>query len=220
MKNVRIIASLFLMAIIVASCGVAENGFGGSSIQKRKYTKGFYLSKNHSFKSAKHDKVNDSDVSDSEAIVEEQAVVTPSEQPTAQPVVRQQTAVVAHDQTTERNQKQQENQKTPAKKKATVDNKSSKPATPTRPRKEREHEYFIPVKQKANMNKQSASRGGGMDDGTFILAVIFAILIPPIGVLIYTAIDWKKVLICLLLTILFFLPGMIYALLIVFDVIG
>ncbi|NQY10290.1 MAG: YqaE/Pmp3 family membrane protein [Flavobacteriales bacterium] len=53
----------------------------------------------------------------------------------------------------------------------------------------------------------------------FILAVICAILLPPLGVGIYTNIDWMKVLICFLLTLLFFLPGMIYALLVVFDVI-
>jgi len=66
--------------------------------------------------------------------------------------------------------------------------------------------------------KNNKNRGkGNSNDEMFILAVILAILIPPLGVLIYTNIDWMKVLICLLLTVLFFLPGMIYALLVVFD---
>lgn len=71
-----------------------------------------------------------------------------------------------------------------------------------------------------NKRKNSSDQNSGSNtDGMFILAVIFAILIPPLGVAIYTNIDWMKVLICFLLTLLFFLPGMIYALLVVFDVI-
>lgn len=67
--------------------------------------------------------------------------------------------------------------------------------------------------------KKNDSRLPGGSDAMFILAVILAILIPPLGVLVYTNIDWMKVLICFLLCLLFFLPGMIYALLVVFDVI-
>jgi len=73
-------------------------------------------------------------------------------------------------------------------------------------------------KGKKSIKKNDSKLPGG-SDAMFILAVILAILIPPLGVLVYTNIDWKKVLICFLLCLLFFLPGMIYALLVVFDVI-
>lgn len=75
------------------------------------------------------------------------------------------------------------------------------------------------IKGKKKSLKKNDSRLPGGSDAMFILAVILAILIPPIGVLVYTNIDWMKVLICFLLCLLFFLPGMIYALLVVFDVI-
>ena len=70
--------------------------------------------------------------------------------------------------------------------------------------------------RKNQTNKKNQGSGG---DEMFILAIIFAIIIPPLGVAIYTNIDWTKVLIALLLTFLLYLPGMIYALLVVFDVI-
>jgi uncharacterized membrane protein YqaE (UPF0057 family) len=50
-----------------------------------------------------------------------------------------------------------------------------------------------------------------------VLAIIFAILIPFVGVLIYEGKVTNKFWIALLLTILFWLPGAIYALLVVTD---
>ena len=73
-------------------------------------------------------------------------------------------------------------------------------------------------KDKKSLKKNDSRLPGG-SDSMFILAIILAILIPPLGVLVYTSIDWMKVLICFLLCLLFFLPGMIYALLVVFDMI-
>jgi uncharacterized membrane protein YqaE (UPF0057 family) len=48
-----------------------------------------------------------------------------------------------------------------------------------------------------------------------VLQVIFAILIPPLGVFLHEGVINSKFWIDLLLTLLFFLPGMIYALVIV-----
>jgi uncharacterized membrane protein YqaE (UPF0057 family) len=55
-------------------------------------------------------------------------------------------------------------------------------------------------------------------DGSILLALIFAIIIPPIGVAIYEGIT-SRFWLCLLLTFLLFLPGMIYAILIVTETI-
>ena len=78
----------------------------------------------------------------------------------------------------------------------------------------------MPFENRAQPEKnENNSSKGAQADTMFILAVVFAILIPFVGVAIYTNIDWKKTLIALLLTLLFFLPGMIYALLVVFDMI-
>ena len=220
MKSIKISATLLLMIFIVASCGVSENGFG-SSIQKRKYTKGFYFNKNKSHKVTNNDVFSDAKVLKETESTTETVIEAPTTESTANnSVVIEQEAVVAIQTPSGDKQQQEGNQQSTPKKKATVQKKDTKPVAP-RQRKLREHQYYIPVKEKATVadKKQQRSSHQSSGDDMFILAVIFAILIPPIGVAIYTNIDWKKVLICLLLTILFFLPGMIYALLVVFDVI-
>ena len=52
-------------------------------------------------------------------------------------------------------------------------------------------------------------------DGSQVLAIIFAVIIPPIGVLIHEGRLTNKFWISLLLTILLWLPGAIYSLLVV-----
>jgi len=216
MRNLKISASLLLMIFIVASCGVSENGFG-SSIQKRKYTKGFYFNKNKSHKVSNNNVFSETKVLKEKEVVVEESIV---ESIATKSVAVEQEFVVTVQTTTIDKQKEEGSHQSSTKKKATVQKKDTKPVAP-RQRKLREHQYYIPVKDKAKVadKKQQRSSSQSSGDDMFILAVIFAILIPPIGVAIYTNIDWKKVLICLLLTILFFLPGMIYALLVVFDVI-
>lgn len=57
------------------------------------------------------------------------------------------------------------------------------------------------------------------DDGELLLYVILAILLPPLAVGLYTQGLTTEFWICLLLTLLFYLPGLIYALLVIFDAI-
>jgi uncharacterized membrane protein YqaE (UPF0057 family) len=52
-------------------------------------------------------------------------------------------------------------------------------------------------------------------DTNKVLALVFAVLIPPIGVVIYENKVTTKFWLSLLLTLLFYLPGMIYSLLVV-----
>lgn len=60
-----------------------------------------------------------------------------------------------------------------------------------------------------------ANRRAGKESDNQILAIIFAILIPPLGVFIYQQRITTKFWISLLLTLLFWLPGAIYSLLVV-----
>lgn len=71
-------------------------------------------------------------------------------------------------------------------------------------------------KQKRQEMKSAIAewKSGAADDNQ-VLAIIFAILIPPLGVFIHQGEINNKFWISLLLTLLFFLPGMIYALLVV-----
>jgi len=212
MKNVRLVGAALIALLLVSSCGMMNGGFSGNSIQKRKYTDGFYFNKNKKFKGAEKDEADvkevnsqTNDESKIEAVANDQVpfskeqIQKPTDQNTSVPVQKDEEKV-----------KEQKRKPTaPAKKNQ----------TPQKQRKERVPEHYLPIKKDAVVGKRQLINDSGSADDMFILAVIFAILIPPIGVAIYTNIDWVKVLICLLLTMLLFLPGMIYALLVVFDVI-
>lgn len=79
-------------------------------------------------------------------------------------------------------------------------------------KKERVSKVKAAVQQfKANLNN-----GERIDDNK-LLAIIFAILIPPVGVVLYENKVTTKFWISLLLTFIFWLPGMIYSLLVVTD---
>ncbi|MBP6459269.1 MAG: YqaE/Pmp3 family membrane protein [Crocinitomicaceae bacterium] len=55
-------------------------------------------------------------------------------------------------------------------------------------------------------------------DAYMFLLIILACIIPPLAVLLYTDINWKKVAIALILCLFFYFPAIIYALLVLFDV--
>ncbi len=213
MKNVRLVCAALIALLLVSSCGMMNGGFSGNSIQKRKYTSGFYFNKNKKFKGTEKDDadvkeidsktINDElqleAVADNGLILPQEKAQTPTDQRTPTPVQK--------DEQKAKDQKQKP--AAPAK----------KTQAPQKQRKERVPEHYLPIKKEAILGKKQLMDDSRSADDMFILAVIFAILIPPVGVAIYTNIDWVKVLICLLLTLLFFLPGMIYALLVVFDAI-
>lgn len=68
-------------------------------------------------------------------------------------------------------------------------------------------------KELKEYKKQKRAGAEPIADRTLI--IILAILIPPLGVYLYEGEINSKFWICLLLTLLFFIPGMIYALLVV-----
>ena len=72
------------------------------------------------------------------------------------------------------------------------------------------------VKAAVHQYKSNLKNGDSIDDNK-LLAIIFAILIPPVGVVLYENKVTTKFWISLLLTFIFWLPGMIYSLLVVTD---
>ena len=72
------------------------------------------------------------------------------------------------------------------------------------------------VKTAIQQYKANMKNGERIDDNK-LLAIIFAILIPPVGVVLYENKVTTKFWISLLLTFIFWLPGMIYSLLVVTD---
>jgi len=77
-------------------------------------------------------------------------------------------------------------------------------------------ERISKVKAAVQQYKANLKNGERIDDNK-LLAIIFAILIPPVGVVLYENKVTTKFWISLLLTFIFWLPGMIYSLLVVTD---
>lgn len=208
------------MTIALASCGSSNNVVSNKLISKRKYSKGFHINKNGNYKNLNEDVAKNENVdktepkkfSDRTKSINKQQKVSRVESSETVPMTWQAekseltigTAIAADGAYAFE---------------VTVDEPVSvEDLDAADAAIEREHSKRDMRKSLRKKVKGSESSGWGAD-AIFILAVIFAILLPPLGVGIYTNIDWMKVLIALLLSILFVLPGMIYALLVVFDVI-
>jgi uncharacterized membrane protein YqaE (UPF0057 family) len=74
---------------------------------------------------------------------------------------------------------------------------------------------FKEAKKAIKQYKADKKAGKVAKDDDHVLAIIFAILIPPVGVIIHEKKVTTKFWISLLLTLLFWLPGAIYSLLVV-----
>jgi uncharacterized membrane protein YqaE (UPF0057 family) len=214
MKYSIILGFSILASLLLGACASSNEVAGNGLIQKRKYNKGWYLNRQHSDKSTvkKDQNREENDL----AKAEDQNLRTQNSHITDTRIVESNEVTLMQDA-----------YQIPASEDEIFDNSSAIKEVES---KGVSHNEKNPVNQEENENENKVAEVNENDlnidsnssvaqtDSMFILAVIFAIIIPPIGVLIYTNIDWMKVLICLLLTFLFILPGMIYALLVVFDV--
>lgn len=227
MRKLHVFASLMIVVLVVTSCGMSGNGFGGNSIQKRKYTKGFYFNKNRHYHGQEEETAKlDLQSADENVVKNTEETVTPLQLRTvdSKSVVEQQT--IGTDKQTQTQQRQEEKKK----KTAAQARKDVKSST-VRQRKPREHEFYIPMKEKSKSFSKAASSS---DTGMLILLVILAFLIPPLAVFIFEGAS-TRFWIDLVLTIVgygigFWLLGgglawlcalaaVIYALLIVLEVI-
>jgi len=82
--------------------------------------------------------------------------------------------------------------------------------------KKEKRERLKEVKKQLNLFKANRAKGMETDDRT-ILLVVLAILLPPLAVYLHQGEINTKFWISLLLTILFWVPGIIYALLVIFG---
>ena len=196
-------------AILVTGCGVTQDGFSSNSLQKRKYTKGFYHSKRSHLK-AKHDDSKNETVIEKETITNDEAVVLNKKSlktatQSNEPVVQQRPN--SDQKSTEKTQVTTvENQRSGSQAVSSVEENSSNRISRNSSRE-----------AKSVLKKHDSSSKSSHADDLLILCIILCFFIPPLAVGIWTNIDWTKVLISLLLTILFFIPGLIYSLLVVLD---
>lgn len=224
MRKLHVFASAMILLLIVTSCGLTGNGFGGNSIQKRKYTKGFYFNKNRHYHGQEEETAGFKLENSDDAVAEtSDETVTPLQVRTVDP------GSIGEQQTIQSEKQTQQRQEEKKKKSATQVRKEVKPST-VRQRKPREHEFYIPMKEKTKTLSKAASSS---DTGMLILLVILAFLIPPLAVFIYegaTSRFWIDLVLAIIgygvgfwllggLGWLCALAAVIYALLIVLEVI-
>ncbi|MFT6504082.1 MAG: uncharacterized membrane protein YqaE (UPF0057 family) [Crocinitomicaceae bacterium] len=220
MKRLNIIYLFLAMTIVLASCGSSNNVVSNKLISKRKYNKGFHINKKGNYKNSNEDVAKNENTDKTERKKFSDRTKSSNAQQEVSRVESSETAPMTWE---------AEESEFTVGTAIVLDGAYAFEVTVDEPVSvedldaadaaiEREQSKKDMRKSLRKKVKGSESSGWGAD-AMFILAVIFAILIPPLGVAIYTNIDWMKVLIALLLTILFVLPGMIYALLVVFDVI-
>lgn len=220
MKKLSYLNLIIILTLVLGACSTSNNVVNNHSISKRKYTKGFHFNKKSKLKASK-----DEVATNNYHIQSEEVVVSNSESKTisVQSEVRE---VSTSNNVSDRFKGDDEfvssELDSPSQRNNSVDQESMDVEAA-----ESNESMISDVEtenssdsEKNELSKKKNNNSGGGSDLIFVLAIIFAIIIPPLGVAIYTNIDWMKVLIALLLTLLFFLPGIIYALLVVFDVIG
>lgn len=226
MKKVSILSLIALFAIVISSCGSSNNVVNNNGISKRKYTKGFFFQRKSNLKTA-DTKVEDTKLVGDKSLAKtekaESKKTTSKAKKEAKKTYTLESSDIADFEQTDVAVISVEKEYVPETRQFLSDGSDGIDWSVTENQQsatgESINEMPYENRNKSSKNQKNKQGQNRQQDAIFVLAVIFAILLPPLGVAIYTNIDWMKVLIALLLTILFILPGVIYALLVVFDVI-
>jgi uncharacterized membrane protein YqaE (UPF0057 family) len=192
MKNIFALLLVAVAAFAFTSCS------SDLRVEKRRYTNGWYVQHSSNKQTTPVAKENTVANTENAVVAQEETVAsTPAETTTPSTTTTQETpAVDAQATTTE---------------KTTLAQTAKKPEVKTVAETK-----TSPVKKAvAKLNKVSKQNTSAGGDDNFVLAVIFAILFPCIGVLIWEGNITKHFWIALILTFLFWIPGIIYALLVV-----
>lgn len=217
MKKLAILSVIGFFGIIISSCGSSNNVVNNHGISKRKYTKGYFFQRNSNVKSS-DDSAKNVELKDDRTIAKaekKQVRAAIKENQEGKEVSVELNQNYSAEAPLERTESGRNVITSDA---VNQDGNSSESPLAISENEEKSASHSTSDNTSKEKSKKRRSQGGS-SDLIFVLAIIFAILIPPLGVAIHTNIDWLKVLIAFLLTLLFVLPGIIYALLVVFDVI-
>lgn len=212
--------SLFVaLAIVFASCGTNNNVVSNSLLSKRKHNKGFYFNKKGNWKKSKDSKESESIAFNDEKQLKKTA--EPRETSAKSYSHASHSRMPATDRVSATDELRAADKEFESANDYSTDSygyiaEDQVDQTENTSRSTSKSNSVVSSETKHKKNKKKSSNSA---DGMFLLIVILTILIPFLGVAIYTNIDWMKTLICLLLTLLFYLPGLIYGFLVVFDVI-
>ena len=216
MKNTfSISASLLMLIFIAASCASTNDVASNKLIQKRKHLKGYHIS-------SKQSKFNKSKLKQEseEFLVMENSNQGPSIA-LANELRHDSYKVIVDD--SRSNDLEQDNSSIVGKTKNenTSDSETAKNEV-TELAIDQNNANTSSKKQKLKLLKnklKSPEKSDNSADDTLILLVILCFLLPPIAVGLKAGWDSTKFIISIILTLLFWVPGVIYGLLVVFDVI-
>lgn len=207
---IKKITAIAMLTAILASCSTSNEVVSNGFFQKRKYNKGWYANKSTKVKETKGDNTKEEFVAEKSGVIEEntiaQSVVVKEEiKPISKQYITKEDVVA-------------QPQKTVL---ASTDKKEEKiVSTSVVIANEQNAVAFEELKKVSEMApveiKTVESKSGGDAGVALLLLVILAILLPPLAVFLVDGIG-TKFWISLILTLLFWLPGMIYALLVVFG---
>jgi uncharacterized membrane protein YqaE (UPF0057 family) len=226
MKHISTILLAAMTAIVVTSC--SENTVGGGMIQKRKYTKGFYLNRHSSGKSADEKTVETVTVREEQQLAASEKAVRPASTAAAGNAVQPEVYANAVD------PKLVDGPLISAPLGGMAEERSSVKEPAVTQQTQRPAKGQTILQQKRAEVQQAKKAAAGAESGAMlVLLVILAILLPPLAVAIYEGIT-TRFWIDLILAILGFgvgfwllgglgwlcaLAAVIYALLIVLGVI-
>lgn len=201
------LAFIYVFAMVFSSCSISESVVNNGFLQKRKYNKGFHKAGKTKIKSTNTQQeeilvLNNSKIKDEEISSKIENVIGNKENFHVSASNSIQTEVktesnIAKVSSTDNKEHDSENKLVNK-----VENKIKKVSNGLK------NNRIID-----NSSNTSSSKANDM----MILLIILAFLIPFVAVGLYTDWDVTKTLIALLLMLLFWLPGIIYALLTIFD---
>jgi uncharacterized membrane protein YqaE (UPF0057 family) len=210
---------LFILTAILVSCGTSNNVVQDGLFQKRKYTSGWFVKKN---KGIKKKSIQEESLALEDTKQREYPSHTKSESTNNDKVLEATSTVIKDKNTAPENSVVQAKHNTQKKKSKSVshDRKKNDRVT-TRDAKDNSNtgvETFGKEETPSAVKESLKDSNSSSSDAAMILLIILCFLLPPLAVWLATS-DTTQLIISIILTLLFWLPGIIHALLVVFGLI-
>lgn len=202
--------------MILASCSTSNEVSQNSSIQKRKYRSGYYISFWN--KNKKHHKESLKNIDFEKIVVDS---ISLNEDLTTYASIDNEftSSNILPDQRIEHNAKKVTFSNIKLTKSENSESKQLKNIFETKKIKHIKNKEFNYNNYNIKYNSKSQKLINVNDEQLlFLLLLILAFILPPLSVLLFTNIDWKKVIIATLLTCLFWGPGVLYAILVLLEI--
>jgi uncharacterized membrane protein YqaE (UPF0057 family) len=214
----KILFKFFIINILlfVVSCSTSNEFNLNSRIQKRRYSNGYYLS---SFKKIKKHK-NESYVSNDEKVDEIEIINQNSYNSTYASIEDDLHSISIPLENQKNNNKfdslsvNNQNFYVSDKQNISIINNNIESRISNQTTKE----FKVDKKSFKSYFKLNDKSKNNDDKLLTILFFVLALILPPLSVLLYTNIDWKKVLIATILTCLWWVPGVLYAILVLLEI--